>query len=156
MSEVTSILVPIRYPLTDDSAQTLAAAGRLAHDHAPAELRVLHVNLFQADSKIQTEELTRAISTTLDNVNASVHTRCGFFVEEAILEEATQINTDIIVVGVNRQGTLRRFLSRVVGNDPAVGSFLRENAPTEIEIMEVNTAAATPSTERSNTEGMSV
>lgn len=155
MSEETTILAPIRYPLTDDSARTLAAAGRLAQDRAPAELRALHVNLFQTNADIQTEELTRAISSTLDDVDASVHTRCGFLVEKAILEEAIQIDADVIVVGANRQGMLRRLLGRALGNGPAVGSFLRENAPDGVEIVEVNTVATTPSTERRSAGGTS-
>lgn len=143
-NDLTTILVPIRYPLTDQSAQTLAAAGRLAHKNAPADLRVLHVNLFQTDDKTQTEDLTRAISSTLDDVEASVVTRRGFLVEEVILEEAIQIDADIVVVGANQQATWRQLLSRLLRNDPAVGMFLRENTPDEIEIMEIGTAAETP------------
>lgn len=144
MADLTTILVPIRYPLTDRSAQTLAAAGRLAHDHTPADLRVLHVNLYQKRDKTQTRELTRAISSTLDDVEASVTTRQGFLVEEVILEEASQIDTDIIVVGANEQAIWRKILSRVLQNGPAVGPFLRENVPIDTEIMEVDTATETP------------
>lgn len=135
----TTILVPIRYPLTDESAQTLAAAGRLAQQHAPTDLWVLHVNLYQFDDKTQTEELTRAISSTLDDVDASVSTRRGFLVEEVILKEATQINADVVVVGANQRTRLRRLLSRVLGNEPDVGSFLQENAPDGVEVVEVDT-----------------
>jgi nucleotide-binding universal stress UspA family protein len=147
MPDQMTILAPIRYPLTDDSARTLAAAGRLAHDHAPADIRVLHVNLFQNEDNTRTEELTRAISSTLDGVEASVITRRGFLVEEVILEEATQIDADVVVVGVNRQTTWRKRLSRLLGNYPDVGSFLRENLPDDIEIKEVETADATPTAE---------
>jgi K+-sensing histidine kinase KdpD len=147
MPDQTTILVPIRYPLTDNSARTLAAAGRLAHDHAPAELRVLHVNLFQNEDNTQTEELTRAISSTLEGVEASVTTRRGFLVEEVILEEATQIDADIVVIGANQRAIWRRFLSRLLQNDPEVGSFLRENTTDEIEIIEVDTTAETPTAE---------
>jgi nucleotide-binding universal stress UspA family protein len=147
MTESTTILVPIRYPLTDQSAQTLAAAGRLAHDHAPADLRLLHVNLYQIGDTTKTSELTRAISSTLDGVEASVTTRQGFLVEEEILAEATQIDADIIVVGATQQATWRRLLRRLLGTDPAVGAFLREHATNDIEIKEVHAAAETPSAE---------
>lgn len=147
MADLTRILVPIRYPLTDQSAQTLAAAGRLAHDHAPADLRVLHVNLYQTGDRTQTEELTRAISSTLDGVEASVTTRQGFLVEEVILEEATQTDTDIIVVGANQQATWQKILSRILRNGPAVGAFLRENTAVDTDVMEVDPAAETPTVE---------
>lgn len=144
MADLTTILVPIRYPLTDQGARTLAAAGRLAHEHAPADLRVLHVNLLQQGSNTQTEELTRAISATLDDVEAVVTTRQGFLVEEIILEEATQIGADVIVVGANQQAIWRRFLSRLLGNATQVSSFLREQTANEIEILEVDSAVDTP------------
>ena len=144
MTEYTTILVPIRYPLTDQGAQTLAAAGRMAQENAPAALNVLHVNLFQNGKNIQTEELTRAISSTLDDVKALVTTRQGFLVEEVILEEATQIDADIIVVGTNQQTVWRRFVRRLLGNDVEVGSFLRDHVTNGIEIMEVDSSAGTP------------
>lgn len=144
MTNLTTILVPIRYPLTDQSARTLAAAGRLAHDHAPADLRVLHVNLFQTGDNTQTAELTRSISSTLDGVEASVTTRQGFLVEEVILEETTQIGADIVVVGANQQPTWRRILRRLLQNDPEVSTFLRAKTTPDTEVMEVDTTAETP------------
>ncbi|MFC7157930.1 universal stress protein [Halomarina halobia] len=147
MTEQTTILAPIRYPLTAQSARTLAVAGRLAHDLAPADLRVLHVNLYQVGNDTQTAELTRAISSTLDGVEASVTTRRGFLVEEVILDEAIQIGADIVVVGANQQATWRQFLSRLLRNDPNVSSFLREHVPDWIEVMEVDTVAETPTAE---------
>jgi K+-sensing histidine kinase KdpD len=147
MTDPTTILVPIRYPLTDQSARTLAAAGRLAHDHAPADLRVLHVNLYQTGDNTQTAELTRSISSTLEGVEASVTTRQGFLVEEVILEEATQIDADIVVVGANQQPTWRRLLRRLLQNDPEVSSFLHDHTTADTEIMEVDTTAGTPTVE---------
>lgn len=144
MTDVTTILVPIRYPLTDRSARTLAAAGRLADDHAPADLIVLHVNLFQADDDTKSAEIARAISSTLDDVTATVITRRGFLVEKVILEEANQTDADIVVVGTNQQSTWRHVLRRLLQDDPDIGSFLHENATEDTEIMEVDAAAKTP------------
>lgn len=144
-SDRTTILVPIRYPLTDESARTLAAAGRLAHDRAPADLRVLHVNLLQTSADVHTADLTGAISSVLDGVDASVSTRRGFLVEEVILEEATQIGADVVVIGANRKARWRQLLSRLVGNEPVVGSFLREHVPRAIDVVEVDAAAQSPS-----------
>jgi K+-sensing histidine kinase KdpD len=143
MAGETTILVPIRYPLTEQSAQTLSTAGRLARDHAPADLTALHVNLHQKGSTAQKREITRAVSSTLDGVNASVMIRQGYLVEEEILEEAKQLDADIIVVGANQQATWKKVLSRILRNDPEIGVFLRENATTNTKIMEVDRAAET-------------
>ncbi|MEF8937288.1 universal stress protein [Halobacteriaceae archaeon SHR40] len=144
MADETTILVPIRYPLTEQSARTLATAGRLARDHTPVDLTVLHVNLHQRGTTAQKREITRAVSSTLDGVDASVMIRQGYLVEEEILEEATQLDADIIVVGTNQQATWRKILSRTLGNDPEVGDHLRENTTADTEIVEVDTATETP------------
>lgn len=147
MTEPTTILVPIRYPLTDQSARTLAAAGRLAHDRAPADIRVLHVNLFQTGDDTQTTELTQAITSTLDGVEASVATRQGFLVEEVILEEATHLDADIVVIGADQRTPWRRLLRRLLLADPEVASFLRSHTTDDTEIMKVDTETKTPAVE---------
>lgn len=144
MTGKTTVLVPIRYPLTDASARTLAVAGRLAGERTPADLVALHVNLFQTDECVRTGELTGAISSVLDGVDAGVVTRRGFLVEEVILEEAEGRGADLVVVGADRRSLWRRLLGRVTRDDPAVGSFLRENAADGVEVVEVDTAAARP------------
>lgn len=147
MTDKTTILVPIRYPLTDESARTLAAAGRLAQQYSPADLLVLHVNLFQSNENIQTEELTHAISSVLDDVTANVITRRGFFVEETILEEAVDIEADFVVVGVGQTAIWRKLIRRVIGNEPAVGSYLQANVTSDVEVIEVETATSLPKIE---------
>lgn len=144
MIRKTTILVPIRYPLTDQGARTLAAAGRLAQEHAPADLRVLHVNLLQNGHITRTQELTDAISSTLDDVDAVVTTRKGFLLEEVILEEASQINADVVVVGANQQAFWRKLLGRLLGNGTEVVSILRDRTANDIEVMEVDGGSDTP------------
>lgn len=144
MIRKTTILVPIRYPVTDQGARTLAAAGRLAQEHAPADLRVLHVNLLQNGHTTRTQELTDAISSTLDDVDAVVTTRKGFLLEEVILEEASQINADVVVVGANQQAFWRKLLGRLLGNGTEVVSILRDRTANDIEVMEVDGGSDTP------------
>ena len=140
----TTILVPIRYPLTDESARTLGMAGRLAQKHAPSDLRVLHVNLYHSGRETKTVELTRAISSTLAGVETEVTTRRGFLVEEVILKDATQMGADIVVVGTNQQPWFRRLVSRVFGSEPDVSSFLRENTSDSVAVVDVDTTTTTP------------
>lgn len=144
MTSVTTILVPIRYPLTEQSTRTLAAAGRLAQDNAPAELRVLHVNLYHTRDSARTTELTHAISATLDGVKASVVTRRGFLVEEVILDEATDIDADFVVVGASPYANWRHYLRRVLGNGPRVGPYLREQTSDSTQVLEVDAGSDTP------------
>lgn len=148
MPEETVILVPIRYPLTDESARTLAAAGHIAREHAPADVNVLHVNLMQYKGDTQTGELTSAISSVLDGVEASVTTRRGFLVEEVILQEANQMEADVIVVGADSNHRWRRLVRRLLGNEPAVGAYLREHAARGTDVVEVDTTVDAPTAER--------
>lgn len=64
-----------------------------------------------------------------------------------ILEEVTQIDADIVVLGANRQAPWRRLLGRLLQNDPEVSSFLRDHTTDDIDIMEVDTACETPTVE---------
>lgn len=147
MTEHSTILVPIRYPLNDESARTLATAGRLAQTHAPADVFALHVNLFQKNENIQTAELTRAISSVLEDVTASVITRRGFFIEEIILEEAVNLEADVIVVGAEKKTLWRRLLRRLLGNDPAVHSYLEDHVTEQMEVIEVDRTTTPPPVE---------
>lgn len=149
IAEQTTILVPIRYPLTNHSVRTLGAAGRIAQQHTPAEIRIFHANLYHKGKSIRAEELTKAISSTLDEITASVTSTQGFIVEQMILKEAKQINADIVVIGTTQKAVWRRLLSRLLGNEPDIGTFLGENLPGGIELLEVNSDLETPTAETS-------
>lgn len=138
MADETTVLVPIRYPLTEQSTRTLSAAVRLARDHEPVDLTVLHIDLHQKGTTTRKREMTQAVSSTVDGINASVMIRQGYLVEEEILKEAEQLDADIVVVGANQQATWKKILSRLLRNDPKIGLFLRENATTDTKIMEVD------------------
>lgn len=143
MSDRTTVLVPIRYPLTDESARTLDAAGDIAADHDDVEVVVVHVDRFQNNETTETTELTRAIRAVLDDVDTAVITRRGFFVEEVLLEEAEVLEADVVVVGASRTARWRRLLRRLLGNDPAVGTYLRQETDDDVEVVEVDADAKT-------------
>ncbi len=42
----------------------------------------------------------------------------------------------MIVIGKDNRSRWRRFLSRLIGNDPAVVPYLREHTDAEIEVIE--------------------
>lgn len=147
MTESTTILVPIRYPLTAASTRTLREAGRIAREREPAELLAIHVDLFQNNGDTGKRELSHAVAAVLDGVDAGVITRRGFFVEEVILEEAQAVGADVVVVGADGTPRWRRLLRRVLGDDPAVGPYLRRELADDVEIVEVSRASAPSETE---------
>lgn len=147
MTETTTILVPIRYPLTAASARTLQEAGRIAREREPAELIAIHVDLFQNNGDTGKYELGRAVATVLDGVDASVITRRGFFVEEVILEEAEAVGADVVVVGADGTPRWRRLIRRLIRDDPAVGAYLRRELTDVVEVVEVDTATDPPEAE---------
>lgn len=129
------ILVPIRYPLTAQSTQTLEYAGQLVDQYDATQLLVLHVNLFQHGQNATSQEIRRAIRPLIDNLPVSVRVCPGFLVEEVIREEAEANHADVIVLGENQKPSWRRFLSRIVGNDPAIATHLRDHTDAEIEVV---------------------
>lgn len=143
MTDVTTILAPIRYPLTTLSTKILATARSLARTNEPANLTVLHINRYHKGNRIQERELAREVLPALNGVDASITVRQGYLVEEEILEEATLLDADIIVVGAHQRAVWRKVLNQLLRNDPDIGAFLRENATDGTEIMEVGAAAET-------------
>lgn len=139
-AELTSsthiVLVPIRYPLSSQSIQTLEYASQLIHDHDEGTLLILHVDLFHKMETPQRAEIKQAIAPIVGEHESQVILRRGFLVEKVILEEASRLNTDRIAIGKNRKARWRRLLSRLTGNDPAIASYLRENTSAVIDVVE--------------------
>ncbi len=129
------VLVPVRYPLTENSRRTVERALELRRRGDEAvDLVFMHVNLFQNEEKATRRELRREIEEMFDVSDASYSVRKGFLVEEAILEEAATQEADVIVIGRTRSGRLRKALRRLWRNDPDIENFLRENLDVRIEV----------------------
>lgn len=135
MSDTTIILAPIRYPLTKASIQTLSFANDLFASTNNGEIYVLHVNVFQNGDKTRQGEIQQAISPLFEECTPIVVTRNGFLVEEIISTEASELGADIIVVGKNRTPKWRRLVSKIMGNEPAVESHLRERTNATVEVV---------------------
>ena len=133
------ILVPVRYPLTKNSKSTVARALEMKEEEraedGEAELVILHVNLFQENGRVSRKELRREVESEFGIGEASYVVRRGFLVEETILSEAANQGADVIVIGRTRSGKLRRALRRLIGNDPDVEGFLRQNLDVRIEVV---------------------
>lgn len=136
MANKTTILAPIRYPLTKESTQTLIFANDLFESVEEGEIYVLHVNIFQNGDKTRREEIQQAISPLFDGYSPTVITRSGFLVEEIISTEATEIDADVVIVGKSRKSKWRRLLSTFMGNEPAVEAHLQEQTSARVEVVE--------------------
>ena len=132
---MSTVLVPVRYPLSSHSKRTLARAVDIA-ENEDAELIVLHVNLFQNGRGVTRSELKRTIETEfgdpLPNTRYSV-TR-GFLVEETILEEVASEGADVIVMGHKQIGRWRRAFNRL-RNDPDIAAFIKNKVDCDVIVV---------------------
>lgn len=127
-------MVPVRYPLNGHSRETLEHA--LAIGDEGDEFTVLHVDLYQASNDVSRRELRRQVENAVGEIDANYVVRKGFVVEESILEEAVEAEVDVIVIGRNRSGKLRRSIRKMVGNDPRIEEFLGRNFDARIEVVD--------------------
>ncbi|MDY6776327.1 MAG: universal stress protein [Halobacteria archaeon] len=128
------ILVPVRYPLGENSISTLKRAVEIA-DERDASLIVLHIDLFQDSKRVETSDLRREVESKMGKIDAHYSVREGFLVEESILQEAASRDTDMIVIGRTQTGRWRRALRRMIGNSPDIERFLRERLEAEIHVV---------------------
>lgn len=132
---MTTVLVPVRYPLSSHSARTLRRAVEIADDE-DGELIVLHVNLFQNGRGVTRSELKRAVEGELGSPlsNARYSVTRGFLVEETILEEVASEAADVIVMGHKQIGRWRRAFNRLL-NDPDVAEFVEDKVDCEVVVV---------------------
>ncbi|MDY7081570.1 MAG: universal stress protein [Halobacteria archaeon] len=133
------ILAPVRYPITENSKQTLRRALEIREENQKrdesTELLILHVNLFQDSKDVTREKLRKEVFDKMGEIDATYLVREGFLIEEAILEEAARNKVDLIVLGKTRAGRLRRSMRRLIGNDPNIENYLRERLDTDLEVV---------------------
>lgn len=128
---MTRVIVPVRYPLTDDSKRTLAEAIRVAEER-DAALTVLHVNLYHRRRDVTHQKLRRAVEAEFGRpANVRYAVREGFLIEETILEEVAADAADVVVIGHKQAGRWRRMLRKLTA-DPDIDSYLREQLDAEI------------------------
>ncbi|MFC7175808.1 universal stress protein [Halosegnis marinus] len=121
---MTLVIVPVRYPLSEHSRNTLAEALDIAREH-DADLTVLHVNLYQNDGRVSRRELRRAVEGEFGALERARYVvRQGFLVEETILDEVVGEGADFVVIGRKQASRWRRMVRSLV-DDPDVESFLR-------------------------------
>ena len=128
---MTSVVAPVRYPLTDHSEHTLSEAIRLADERA-ADLTVLHVNLYQNGNGVSRAKLKREVEGVFGRIPRTRYVvRRGFLVEETILEEIAAEDADVVVIGHKQLGRWRRTIRRLM-DDPDVERYLRQRVDCEL------------------------
>ncbi|MFB6137526.1 MAG: universal stress protein [Halobacteriaceae archaeon] len=132
---MTRVLVPVRYPLSDHSRETLTRALEIA-DERDAELTVLHVDLYQESGRVTRTMLKRAAERVVGRVERARYVvRQGFLVEETILDEVAAEGADVVVIGRKQVSRWRRTVRRLLG-DPDVESLLREQLDCELVLVD--------------------
>ena len=131
-----TILVPIRYPLTEQSAQTLEFAVDSANAHDSAQLLVLHVDLLHQGKRVRTDEIKQAIEPIIGSTAAAVLVQRGFLLEDVILDEVRHNDVDEIIIGKNQQSSWRRLFNRLTGRNPAIASALQDQTTNPIKVVE--------------------
>lgn len=85
----TTLLVPVRYPITGPTVRTLERAAELAGQIVNAHIFDLHVDLLHKGEHVTRRDLQAGIERAMGQLpNASYHVREAYILEEAILDEA--------------------------------------------------------------------
>lgn len=125
------VVVPVRYPLSAHSRQTLEVAIDAAEER-DAALTVLHVDLYHDGRTVTRTDLRRAVEEAFGRVpRARYVVRRGFLVEETIFEEVVAEDADAVVIGAKQAGRWRRMLGRLT-DEPDVEAYLREKLDCEV------------------------
>ena len=138
---MTLVVVPVRYPLPEHSGATLRE-GVGGADGRGADLRVLHVDLFQQGGDVSRRDLKRAVERRLGSLDrARYAVRRGFLVEETILEEAVAEDADVVVIGSKQAGRWRRMVQTLL-SDPDIDAYLRDQLDCTVITVDATADAA--------------
>lgn len=131
---MASVLVPVRYPLTTHSQETLQRAVNIAEERGMT-LIVLHVNLYQNGETVTRSQLKRGVEEVVGRlpfVRYSITQ--GFLVEEAILEEVASEHAETVVIGHKQIGRWRRAFNRLV-DDPDIADYLEDRVDCDVVVV---------------------
>ncbi|GAA0677785.1 universal stress protein [Natronoarchaeum mannanilyticum] len=134
---MSHVVVPVRYPLTSHSKNTLAKAIEIARER-DAQLTVLHVDLYHDSHHVTRSELKQSVESAFDVPEKMRYAvRKAFLVEETILEEVASEDADVVVIGHKQAGRWRRMIRKLV-DDPDVESYLRQRVDCELVTVRAN------------------
>jgi K+-sensing histidine kinase KdpD len=144
------VVVPVRYPLSENSRATLAEAIRVA-EADDAALTVLHVNLYQNGQHVSRSQLKTTVEEAFGHLPRTRYVvRSGMLVEETILDEVAAQEADVVVIGDKQVGRWRQMIRRLV-DDPDIEQFLREELDCDIVTVSPDSQPSRYSTSSSET-----
>lgn len=136
---MTQVVVPVRYPLTENSRATLEAAVTIAQEEG-ADLTILHVNPYHESRRVTRRELERAVGDIVrDLSDVRYVVSRGMLIEETILQETADREADVVVIGKAQVGRWRRLI-RQLGGDPDIERYLRDELDCRLVIVDPSTA----------------
>lgn len=125
------VVVPVRYPLSENSQATLRKAIAVSEER-DADLTILHVNLYQNGHTVTRAELKSAVEQAFGHLPQTRYiVRSGMLVEETILDEVAASDADVVVIGSKQVNRWRKMIRRVV-DDPDIEEFLRTELDCEV------------------------
>lgn len=128
---MTTVVVPVRYPLSAHSEATLSEAIRVA-EQEDASLTVLHVNLYQNNGRVTRTDLKSAVEDVFGHVPRTRYVvRSGLLVEETILDEVVSEQADVVVIGQKQKNRWRNMVRRVL-DDPDLEHYLADELDSRI------------------------
>lgn len=133
---MTTVVVPVRYPLSEHSRATLAEAISIAEDE-DASLTILHIDLYQNSTHVTRRQLKDAVESEFGRLPfARYSVRRGVLVEESILEEIAAEEADIVVIGKKQVSRWRTMIRRLL-DDPNVEDFLKSKLDCKVVTVSV-------------------
>lgn len=132
---MTTTLISVRYPLSDDSHRTIQRGLEYLRDDSDS-LIILHVTLLQNGSKLTRQQLRAAVEGEFGEIPAHYVVRQGYVLEEAIIDEVARQSADRVIVGKTRRGWIRRRLGQLFGLYPDLEAELARNLKTTLEVVE--------------------
>lgn len=131
-----TLLVPVRVPLTDGGEQTVRQAVDFATDFDRAHLFFLHVNLQYKDESVTRPQFQGHIEEIVGQLSdASYHVRNTFFLEVAILEEASLQDVDYVIIGHSRRKRWLQWLRHRFGLAVDLESVLGQRLDAELVVV---------------------
>ncbi|MBV0922726.1 universal stress protein [Halomicroarcula limicola] len=131
------VVVPVRYPLSENSRATLSAAVDVAEEE-DADLTVLHVNLYQGGHNVSRAQLKSAVEREFGHLPRTRYVvRSGMLVEETILDEVAAQDADVVVIGDKQVSRWRSMIRRLV-DDPDIERYLRDELDCDVVTVSPN------------------
>jgi|AntRauTorcE11898_2_1112593.scaffolds.fasta_scaffold30803_1 K+-sensing histidine kinase KdpD len=129
------ILIPVQYPLTDVNKRAIQRGIDLVNGLDDSELLLFHLNEVQKDRRISRQSLRETVESTFPGINANYVVRDGFFVEEAIIEAAIQLEMDYILLSKSRRERWKRLLEAILDVEQNPEQFIEDNTGIEVEVI---------------------